>query len=85
MPRWRQDGKELFYRGLDGRLRAVPILPSRDGAPFAHGNETILKVSAPEIGVLFTYQLSPDGHRFLVNLSVEHTTPPTNVVLNWRP
>jgi hypothetical protein len=84
MPRWRQDGKELFYRGLDGRLRAVPILPSRDGAPLAHGNETILNVTALESS-LFSYQPSPDGQRFLMNVSVEHTTPPTNVVLNWRP
>ena len=29
-PRWRPDGKELFYVGLDGRLMAVPIAVGAD-------------------------------------------------------
>ena len=31
MPRWRRDGKELFYIALDDRLTAVPIRLASDG------------------------------------------------------
>jgi hypothetical protein len=37
--RWRRDGKELFYMGLDGRLMAVPISS-------ASNNQTV-EVGAP--------------------------------------
>jgi hypothetical protein len=33
-----------------------------------------------------SWDVSPDGQRFLVNTSVENvTTPPITVVLNWKP
>ena len=35
-PVWRRDGRELFYRGSDGTLMAVPVAPGSDfaaGAP----------------------------------------------------
>jgi len=30
-PRWRRDGRELFYIALDGRLMAVPVKPAAKG------------------------------------------------------
>ena len=35
-PRWRRDGKELFYLAADGRLMTVPIAP--DELTFRHEN-----------------------------------------------
>ena len=35
--RWRNDGKELFYIGLDGRLMAVPIRLAPEGQPIEVG------------------------------------------------
>jgi Tol biopolymer transport system component len=87
--RWRRDGKELFYIGLDNRLMAVPIR-------FASNGQTI-EVGAP--APLFTtriggavqsvnmqqYMVSTDGQRFLMNTVLEEALSPITVVLNWRP
>ena len=35
--RWRQDGKELFYIALNGRLMAVPVQLSADGGTVGAG------------------------------------------------
>ena len=50
---------------------AVPLFPTRRREPIATVD-------------LFTYDVSPDGQRFLVSSSVEETTAtPLTVVLNW--
>jgi len=92
-PRWRGDGKELFFVGGDGKMMAVPIKAS-----VATGTEeaSTLAVGAPEplFGVhlaaspvegLFQYDVTADGKRFLLNSSVggEVAAPPLNVVVNW--
>jgi Tol biopolymer transport system component len=87
MPRWRQDGKELYFRGADGQLMAVPI--TRGPSPtdgFEHGAPQPLFGPIPVVGNLprFTYQPSSDGQRFLVAAPVASATPPVTVVLNWQ-
>jgi eukaryotic-like serine/threonine-protein kinase len=62
--RWRADGKELYYIGLDKKLMAVSIDTSHGkleaGVPHALFQTRII---APRI-VLFQYAVSPDGKRF---------------------
>ena len=86
-PRWRSDGKELFYVSPDGALMAVPlqfddmkVRPAAARALFkAHfgtfGAENMWRpVYAPGDG----------GRRFLVSIVVEQTAPsPVTMVLNW--
>ena len=87
MPRWRQDGRELFYRGADGQLMAVPITTgSAPLAAFEHGLPRPLFGPIPTVGNLprFTYQPSSDGQRFLVAAPVASAAPPITVVLNWQ-
>jgi serine/threonine protein kinase/Tol biopolymer transport system component len=86
-PRWRQDGRELFYLGLDRQLVAVPVAFSSDG-------QTV-KVGAPSrlfqtrIGGSNTlqgeYLVAPDGQRFLLDTPIRDVTPPITVILNWHP
>src|SRR6516164_1463417 len=67
-PRWRGDGKELFYVAPDGKLMAVEIKAT--AAAFEHGapqalfdlHSGILPASAFAAG----YVVAPDGKRFLV-------------------
>jgi len=89
-PRWRPDGKELFYVAPDGRLMAVSIGVGADkqtletGAPvplfatrLASGSGITGVVTKPQ------YAVAPDG-RFLMNVAVEEATgSPITVVLNW--
>jgi serine/threonine protein kinase len=83
-PRWRGDGKEIFYIGSSGMLTAVPV--SID-AGFATTTPTPLfqiqsraQISSTDI---FSYDVAKDGKRFLVNRYVkpEHI-PPLTILLN---
>ena len=79
-PRWRHDGKELFYLALDGKMTAVPV---KSGATFEPGVPVPL-FEAHTSG--FTpYDVSPDG-RFLINTPVDSdaSSTPITVVLNWQ-
>ena len=82
-PRWRGDGKEIFYIGPTGMLMAVPV--SGEGG-FATGTPVPLfqiygraAISSTDV---FTYDVAKDGKRFLVNRYVkpEHVMPLTLVL-----
>jgi Tol biopolymer transport system component len=86
MPRWRRDGKELFYRGADGRLMAVAIgSAGRNEGAFEFSTAAEALFSVPGSGNVkrFTYQPSRDGQQVLVSVPVVNTTPPITIVLNW--
>jgi len=89
MPRWRRDGRELFYRGPDGRLRAVAVAGENTalaGAAFEQGSIETLGVTVPVARNIqyFSYQPSADGRRFLVLVPLPADMKPTTVWLNWR-
>jgi Tol biopolymer transport system component len=78
-PRWRRDGKELFYLAGDKSLMAVPV---KAGDNFETGEAiSLFKLDST---VENSYDVSVDGQRFLVN-TAERTTQsmPFTVVLNW--
>jgi Tol biopolymer transport system component len=90
-PRWRPDGKELSYVGLDGRLMAVPIAVGADRhleagaavALFRTQLATGASINSGGTGSKAQYAVAPDG-RFLMNMTLEAATaPPITVVLNW--
>ncbi|HSY00578.1 MAG TPA: protein kinase [Acidobacteriaceae bacterium] len=78
-PRWRADGKEMFYLSPTGMLIAVPVTL---GDTFASGAPAPLfqvRGRAPISSTdLFTYDVTRDGQRFLVN---EYLKPPHNAPL----
>jgi eukaryotic-like serine/threonine-protein kinase len=83
-PRWSRNGAEMFYVGPKGMLTAVPV-DTKDG--FTAGSPQPLfrfNSRAPISSTdLFTYDVTPDGQRFLVNRYVkpDHIAP-LSVVLN---
>ncbi len=82
-PRWRRDGKELFYLSPDGTLMAVEV---KAGAGFERGTPKALFRTRLSIQGLsgFEYSASGDGQRFLVNqLAGEEASTSLTVVLNW--
>ena len=83
-PRWRGDGKEIFYIGPKGTLTAVEV--STEGTFSSGGPSPLFQAHgrAPvSVSDLFTYDVAKDGKRFLVNRYVkpDHVQPLT-VVLN---
>ncbi len=82
-PRWRRDGKELFFLAPDGQLMAVEV---RAGASFERGTPKALFRTRLSILALsgFEYSVSGDGQRFLLNqLAGEEAPTSLTVVLNW--
>jgi serine/threonine protein kinase len=89
-PRWRRDGKELFYMALDGRLMAAAVSVDADGLIQA-GVPAPLFLARPAGGPIPNvqkqqYAVSADGQRFLVNSATEDAAAsPITLVLNWKP
>jgi serine/threonine protein kinase len=84
-PRWRGDGKELFYYSVDSKLMAVPV--KTNGNNFEAGSPVALflvrVLSGPPTGGA-GYTVTHDGQRFLVNVLAEESSPsPAVVVQNW--
>ena len=83
-PRWREDGKELFYIAPDRTIMAVEV---KGGPAFQSGSPHPL-FRAPAINTNntpFQYDISRDGKRFLVIEPVQGaTSSPAVVVLNWQ-
>ncbi len=90
-PRWRRDGRELFFIGLNGTLLAAPITLAAEGKALQVGTAVTLfearsadATTARGVGLnKHQYSVSPDGQRFLVNLTTEVEHSPLTVVLNW--
>jgi eukaryotic-like serine/threonine-protein kinase len=84
-PRWRRDGKELFYISADQKLTAVPV---KSAATFEAGSPQALFEIQPLFGPLtgrFVYQSTADGQRFLVLTNTGgRAPPPITVVVNWQ-
>jgi serine/threonine protein kinase len=86
--RWRLDGKELFYIGLDSRLMTVPIQLPTDGHRIETGAPAPLFLTGlpAEEGInRQQYAVSRDGNRFLIVRPAENSTAPITMILNWRP
>jgi Tol biopolymer transport system component len=79
-PRWRRDGKELFYIAADQKLMAVAVQTDstlQAGRPQALFEPRFFLPVIP-------YTVLPDGQRFLVNTPLEEdNSSPMTVVLNW--
>ncbi len=84
-PRWRRDGKELFYLSAEGKMMAVPL---RLGSSFEAGSPVVLfqthlrqPISAQDV---FSYDVTGDGQKFLINTKVdEPNAAPLSIILNW--
>ena len=84
-PRWRGDGKELFYLAPDAKLMAVPIT---SGVNFQAGPPLALFQANPRellaTSEIAVYDVSKDGQRFLINTQVNtDAVRPMSVILNW--
>jgi serine/threonine protein kinase/Tol biopolymer transport system component len=77
-PRWRRDGKELYYIAADGSIVAVPLTP---GAQLEAG--TSVPLFRVDTGVR-NFDVASDGSRFLVSTPLEKSPEsPIRVILNW--
>ena len=82
-PRWRSDGREIYYLSEDRKLMAVSV----GAGPSFAVPKILFQTRAPE-GVTSRrthYVPSRDGQRFLINTQSGDAPPnPITVVLNWQ-
>ena len=83
MPRWRRDGKELFYISPDNRMMAVDVATM---PVFNFGNShALFQTGIVDTGIRtgpMSWDIAPDG-RFLI-ISDTSTDASITVFLNWR-
>jgi serine/threonine protein kinase len=79
-PRWRADGKELFFAAPDGTVMSVDVTP---GATFqASAPKTLFRVPS---GLLPNWDVTGDGKRFLVLVQTQQSAQGRfTVLLNWQ-
>jgi serine/threonine protein kinase len=86
-PRWRRDGKELFYAAADNR--SIMSVPVELGSTFKAGVPsrlfTMRAQAASRFGLRSTgFEVWPNGERFLMTVPVaEPASSRITVVLNW--
>ena len=81
-PRWRRDGKELFYLALDGKLMAVEIQvdPRIDSGVPRPLFDTKLSVDP----LRDQFAVTADGQRFLIQVPIAQGSPtPITVAVDW--
>jgi serine/threonine protein kinase len=86
-PRWRRDGRELFYIGLDSKLMAAPIIAT-GGSPQAGRPAPLfpIRIAGGALQGLpkQQYAVAPDG-RFLINVETGETNSfPITLILHWK-
>jgi Tol biopolymer transport system component len=85
-PRWRRDGRELYYLDPKGRLIALSVTTDRDFSIQQNTLTLQTPVSLPVQvgGMLFPYDVAPDGQRFLLAVPVAGLeATPLSVRVNW--
>lgn len=82
IPRWRADGKELFYMTKGGRMMSVEVYTQAEDFTNDPPQPLFQTRTIPDTYNLF--DVAPDGQRFLMNIPLEwvDASPPT-VVTNW--
>jgi serine/threonine protein kinase/Tol biopolymer transport system component len=80
-PRWRRDGSEIFYLAPDDKLMAAAV--NAKGSSFdVDAVKPLFQTRAT--ATRYSYDVSADGQRFLINTTPEQTTSaPITIVLNW--
>jgi len=80
-PRWRRDGKELFYVAPGDNFVGVGVESRGNAFSLGDARQLFRETLA---AAAFPYDVSPDGQRFLVNTYGETETSPLTLVVNWK-
>ena len=86
-PKWRADGRELFYVAVDGMIVAVPI--SEQGipgppAPLFRAPSPPVSSDATGRRIAMSWDMTGDGQQFLFTVPAGDTSSASVVVLNWQ-
>lgn len=81
-PRWRPDGKELFYISPDYKVMAAAI--TAQGMSLSVGKVEQLFQAYPAFTATSFYDVAPDGKKFIIISRAEsQAAEPLTLVVNW--
>jgi eukaryotic-like serine/threonine-protein kinase len=81
VPRWRDDGKEIFYLTQDGRVMSAQL---KSDSSFDNAVTKQLFHLDIKLAPGYPFDVTPDGARFLINTPAEANNPaPMVVLVNW--
>ncbi|HEY1468247.1 MAG TPA: protein kinase [Candidatus Acidoferrum sp.] len=79
-PRWRRDGKEIFYFSPDNKVMSADVRTS--GSKFEVGAiHTLFETRS--YGIFGRYDVTADGQRFIVLYEAAQPTAAVTLVVNW--
>jgi eukaryotic-like serine/threonine-protein kinase len=86
-PRWRADGRELYYLAPTGAMMAAPITVTgatlAPGAPVALFSTRVVG-GGTDASLGRNYDVTRDG-RFLINTVLDEAAAPITLLMNWTP
>jgi len=81
-PRWRQDGKEIFFLALDGTMMVAEVTLGKE--PHFTVPQVLFPTPLLKTNNQHTYAVTKDGQRFLLPVPDQRQAAvPITVVLNW--
>ncbi|MEK6675933.1 MAG: protein kinase [Planctomycetota bacterium] len=80
-PRWRSDGKELFFLAPNNYLMAAEV-DSEKGAFHVQSIRPLFQTQAK--GKVYSYDVFPGGKKFIINSTDGHESSPITLVQNWQ-
>ena len=87
-PKWRADGRELFFLGPIGELMSVDVGLQADAVKLSAGRMLFQARIAPATGILTVsnYDVDSGGQRFLIGAppEVQNANQQITVLVNWR-
>jgi eukaryotic-like serine/threonine-protein kinase len=83
-PVWRRDGKELFFAAPDGKLMSVAVTPGDLWVPANPRALFATRVRPLYAPYPYTFDVTPDGQRFLVRDVIPQTGAVISLITDWR-
>jgi Tol biopolymer transport system component len=80
-PRWRRDGRELYFVDPKGTLHAAGV--SLGAKVVIAQPQALFQTNLADYAMEGRYAVASDGSRFLVNIDDNADMQAINVVLNW--
>lgn len=87
-PRWRADGRELYFISADSRLMAATFTaatPPAIGTPAALFEVTLNAHPDRATFAGYEYDVNADGSRFLINRMVSPPQTSMSIIVDWNP
>jgi serine/threonine protein kinase len=79
-PRWRGDGRELFFLSADGKMMSVSVDATTSAFKLDAPRTLFQAGAALQVG--YQYAVTRDGERFLINTAASSSYPVT-VITDW--